>query len=220
MNNGKTIVVASLGAAFALGACSMFEPADKNPMTFFITSAAPGNGDLGGLAGADKICKNLATSVGAGNKNWRAYLSVSASGASPPVNARDRIGSGPWQNAKGVVVAHNLDELHGTNNLGKQTSLSEKGEVINGRGDTPNTHDMLTGSQADGTAFAPGKDTTCGNWTSSSEGSAFVGHHDRIGINETAPQKSWGSSHATPGCTTDALKRVGGGGLFYCFAAK
>jgi hypothetical protein len=214
-------------ATLTLGACAMFAGGPKNPMSFFITSTNPGKGaDLGGLAGADKYCQTLAESVGAGGKNWRAYLSAAASGSAPVVNAKDRIGSGPWQNAKGVVIANNLSELHGTNNVNKQTALTEKGEIISGRGDPVNQHDILTGSTGEGVlamaaAGAPaGTDTTCGNWTKSAEGSAFVGHHDRIGANDSAPMKSWNGSHPSRGCSMDLLKASGGAGLYYCFAAK
>jgi hypothetical protein len=210
-----------------VGACAMNAASPKNPMSFFLTSVNPGKGaDLGGLAGADKYCEALAESVGAGGKNWKAYLSAAATATSPAINAKDRVGSGPWQNAKGVVVATSLSELHGNNNLNKQTALTEKGEITSGRGDPVNQHDILTGSTDDGrlaaaAANAPaGADTTCGNWTKSGDGSAFVGHHDRIGANETAPMKSWNSSHPSRGCGMDALKATGGAGLFYCFAAK
>jgi hypothetical protein len=191
-------------------------------MTFFLTSVGPGNGaDLGGLAGADGHCQQLAEAVGAGERTWRAYLSMQASGGQPAVNARDRIGPGPWQNAKGVVIAQDLDELHGDNNLNKDTALTEQGEVVNGRGDEPNRHDILTGSQPDGTAFAAAEDRTCGNWTmSGAEGAAMVGHHDRQGLRDDAPSKSWNSSHPSRGgCSQDALRGTGGDGLFYCFAA-
>jgi hypothetical protein len=158
---------------------------------------------------------------GSGHRVWRAYLSASPSPASPTQNARDRIGKGPWQNAKGVVIAQNVSELHGKNNLNKQTALTEKGEVVNGRGDTPNTHDILTGSQPDGTAIAgdPGK-TTCGNWTMSGAGAAMVGHHDRLGLRDDAPSVSWNSSHPSRGCSLDNLKASGGAGLLYCFATN
>lgn len=187
-------------------------------MTFFVTSAGRGNGaDLGGLAGADKHCQTLATSAGAGQHTWHAYLSTNGAGGGTPVNARDRIGSGPWRNAKGVVIANSVDELHGTNNLTKQTALSEKGEVINGRGDSPNMHDILTGSTPDGRAT----EATCNNWTSSSaEGAATLGHSDRTGLDESAPAKSWNSSHPSRGCSQDALKSTGGAGLLYCFAVN
>jgi hypothetical protein len=190
-------------------------------MSFFVSSAGSGKGaDLGGLEGADRICKTLAGAVGAGGKTWRAYLSTQGAGA---VNARDRIGAGPWVNAKGVVIAKDLAELHGENNLNKQTALTEKGEVVKGRGDTPNMHDILTGSNPDGTAFGADADRTCANWTSSGAGAAMVGHSDRIGLNESAPMKSWNSSHPSRGpgggCSQDDLKSTGGNGLIYCFAA-
>ena len=184
-------------------------------MSFFITSAGPGKGaDLGGLAGADAHCQSLAKAVGAGSRTWRAYLSTT----SPNANARDRIGKGPWHNAKGVRVAESVADLHSDNNkLGKQTSLNEKGGVVNGRGDDPNRHDILTGTQADGSAFAnDGKDHTCGNWTTSGEGSAQVGHHDRQG-GGPAPT-SWNASHGSRGCGQADLQGTGGNGYFYCFA--
>jgi len=191
-------------------------------LSFFITSAGSGKGaDLGGLAGADKICQERAQAAGAGGKTWHAYLSTQGSGA---VNARDRIGSGPWQNAKGETVAKDVAELHGKNNISKQTALTEKGEMVNGRGDTPNMHDILTGSQPDGTAFAAGEDRTCGNWTKSGQGSAMVGHHDRQGLRDDDVSKSWNSSHTSRGpdggCSQNDLKSTGGNGLFYCFATK
>jgi hypothetical protein len=194
-------------------------PGGGSQMSFFITSSNPGfGGDLGGLLGADMYCTKLAEAVGVKDKTWRAYLSATATANTGMVNARDRIGSGPWHNAKGELVASNLEELHGENNLNKMTALTEKGEVVFGRGDTVNLHDILTGSNADGTLFVSSTDTTCNNWTSSLEGSAQVGHHDRIGINDSAPMKSWNSSHASRGCSLDNLKSTGGGGLFYCFA--
>ena len=189
-------------------------------MTFFVTSVGSGKGaDLGGLEGADRQCQTLAAAAGAGNKSWRAYLSTQGQGA---ISARDRIGRGPWQNAKGEVIAKSVDELHGTNNLTKQTALTEKGEVVKGRGDSPNQHDLLTGSQADGRAFSGGEDMTCGNWTlSGQEGGAMVGHHDRIGPDESAAAKSWNSSHRSRGgCSQEALRGTGGAGLFMCFAAN
>ena len=189
-------------------------------MSFFVGSTGSGKGgDLGGLEGADRICRTLAGAAGAGGRTWRAYLSTQGPGA---VNARDRIGSGPWVNAKGVVIAKDPAELHGTNNLTKQTALNEKGEVVNGRGDTPNTHDILTGSKPDGTAFGDDADRTCANWTSSGKGAAMVGHSDRTGLDESAPAKSWNSSHLSRGpgggCGQDDLKSTGGAGLLYCFA--
>ncbi|HSW68517.1 MAG TPA: hypothetical protein VLH16_08045 [Bacteroidales bacterium] len=190
------------------------------PMTFFVTSVNPGRGaDFGGLAGADNHCQSLAQAVGAGDLTWRAYLSTTAATGSPAVNARDRIGKGPWKNYAGVVVANTVDELHSTgNNINKQTALTEKGAVINGRGDTPNLHDILTGSGTDGRAMAGDVDTTCGNWTRSGDGSAMVGHHDRIGTSDTDAARSWNSSHLSRGCSLGALASSGGGGLFYCFA--
>lgn len=201
-------MVAMPGAAGA-------QPAE---MTFFITSNGPGRGgDLGGLDGADRHCQQLAQAAGAGARTWRAYLSTQGPGA---VNARDRIGQGPWRNARGVVVAANLAELHGTNNLNKQTALTEAGAVVNGRGDTPNRHDILTGSQADGTAFSGDADRTCGNWTRSGEGAAMVGHHDRMGLNTEPPALSWNTSHPSRGCSQEALRTTGGDGLIYCFAVR
>jgi len=194
----------------------------QNTISFFITSRGPGDGaNLGGLAGADKHCQSLAAAVGAGNRTWHAYLSTTASGGHSAVNARDRIGSGPWYNAKGVRVAESVSDLHGDkNNLGKQTSLTEKGEVVNGRGDNPNHHDILTGSQLDGTAWTGDPvTTTCGNWTSTSaDGSASLGHHDRQG-GGTNPT-SWNFAHPSKGCSQENLRATGGDGLFYCFATK
>jgi len=193
---------------------------------FFVTSVGIGNGgNLGGLAGADNYCQQLAQAAGAGAKTWRAYLSTQPADGKPAVNARDRIGKGPWQNSKGVVVAKDVADLHGAaNNLTKATALSEKGDVINGRGDTPNRHDVLTGSQADGTAFAAGDDRTCKNWTSSTQGAAMVGHADRVGLRDDDASKSWNTSHPSRGpdggCSQNDLKSTGGDGLFYCFAAN
>jgi len=193
--------------------------AQQNTMTFFVTSAGPGKGaDLGGLAGADRLCQSLAQGAGAGSHTWRAYLSTAAADGKPAVNARDRIGKGPWRNAKGVVVAKNVDDLHGKNNLTKETALNERGAVVNGRGDNPNMHDMLTGSQPDGRAIAGDKDTTCSNWTSSSQGSAMLGHHDRLGLRDDDASHSWNSSHPSRSCSQDDLRATGGNGLFYCFA--
>ena len=195
--------------------------ASSSPMTFFVTSAGSGKGaDLGGLSGADQICQNLAASVGAGGPTWRAYLSTSANGMAAAVNARDRIGRGPWQNAKGVVVAKDVDTLHGANNISKDTALTEKGTMVNGRTDKPNTHDILTGSHPDGRAFGSDKDMTCSNWTSSGMGAAMVGHHDRTGPDQSPPALSWNSSHPSRGCGQEALVATGGAGLLYCFAAK
>jgi hypothetical protein len=211
-------------AAFALvsGLCVLAEGyayAQQAPMSFFVTSVGLGKGgDLGGLAGADRHCQSLAQAVGAGSKTWRAYLSTQGSGG---VSAKDRIGNGPWFNAKGVQVAANLADLHSDKNkINKETALNEKGMVVNGRGDTPNQHDMLTGTQQNGTAVSGAEDATCNNWTSSADGqgSAVVGHHDLIGN----PQgiNYWNYSHKTPGCAPANLQRVGGAGLFYCFATN
>jgi hypothetical protein len=213
-------------AALLLG-LSTSAPAQQSggaTMTFFVTSVGSGKGaDLGGLAGADGHCQQLAQTAGAGNRMWRAYLSTQATGGQPAVNARDRIGRGPWQSFKGEVIARSLDDLHGpNNNLTKQTALTERGAVVKGRGDQPNMHDILTGSQPDGTAFAGADDRTCGNWAKSgTEGAAMVGHHDRMGLNEEPPAKSWNASHLTRGgCSQDALRGTGGAGLFYCFAVN
>jgi len=198
--------------------------AQSGGTSFFLTSAGPGKGaDLGGIEGADKHCQSLAQATGAGTKTWHAYLSTQAADGKPAVNAKDRIGKGPWQNVKGVVIAKDVADLHSAgNNLTKQTALSEKGDVINGRGDTPNRHDVLTGSQADGTAFAPETDRTCKNWTSSTQGAAMLGHSDRQGLRDDDASKSWNSSHPSRGpdggCSQNDLKTTGGDGLLYCFA--
>ena len=212
-------------AALALSMAALPAQAQNANMTFFVTSHGIGNGgNLGGLAGADNWCQQLAQAAGAGGKTWRAYLSTQAEDGKPAVNAKDRIGKGPWQNAKGEVIAKDVAELHGANHLTKQTALSEKGEVINGRGDKPNRHDILTGSQADGTAFPAGEDRTCKNWTSSTKGAAMVGHVDRRGLNEEPPAKSWNMSHPSRGpdggCSQADLRSTGGDGLLYCFAAN
>ncbi|MEP7206256.1 MAG: lectin [Casimicrobiaceae bacterium] len=191
-------------------------------MSFFVTSTPIGKGgDLGGVEGADKHCQSLAQAAGAGGKTWHAYLSTQGAGA---VNAKDRIGNGPWVNAKGAVIAQNVAELHGTNNLTKATALTEQGAPVKGRGDTPNMHDILTGTQADGTAFPADTDMTCKNWTSSTAGTVMLGHADRTGTDESAPAKSWNTSHPSRGsgggCTQDDLKSTGGNGLLYCFATN
>jgi hypothetical protein len=218
-----TRVLALTAATLALlAACAT--PSSTGPMSFFVTSVGSGKGaDLGGLAGADAHCQRLASAAGAGGKAWRAYLSVPPTLGNTPaaaVHARDRIGAGPWYNAKGVLIARNLDHLHNGNNLSKDTALDERGNVIKGRGDTPNEHDMLTGTRSDGTAFAPQTDTTCKAWTSSTDGSAIVGHHDRVGPNTDAWAKSWNFSHQSAGCSQEALVRTGGAGKFYCFASN
>lgn len=189
-----------------LGSGAIAQEADES-MSFFLTSAGPGNGaNLGGLPGADAHCEQLAESVGAGERTWRAYLST------PEVDARDRIGDGPWYNSRGVEIASSVANLHGDNNLTKETQLDENGEMVNGRGDTPNRHDILTGSNADGTA----SDATCDNWTSDGDGSARVGHHDRTGGGDDPT--SWNSAHDSRGCGQSDLQGTGGDGLFYCFA--
>ncbi|HLX30915.1 MAG TPA: hypothetical protein VKV24_20760 [Casimicrobiaceae bacterium] len=188
-------------------------------MTFFITSTGSGKGaDYGGLAGADRHCQELASAVGAGDHTWHAYLSTQGPDA---VNARDRIGKGPWRNAKREIIAHDLDELHGKNNISKQTALTEKGDVVNGFGDKPNRHDILTGSKPDGTAFPPGSDMTCGNYTKSGEGSVMLGHHDRNGTNpDPIANASWNSSHKSAGCSDALLAKTGSAGYLYCFTTN
>lgn len=211
----QKIIISILTLGMTLGYISVH--AQDNPMGFFITSVGMGNGgDLGGLEGADAYCKELATSVGAGDRDWRAYLSTEEPDKRG-VHARSRIGQGPWYNAKGVLIAENLTELHLYNKtIVLETALNEKGEQVNGRYDKPNEHDILTGTQDDGTAYFPDdKDHTCNNWTSSDAGSAQVGHHDRHGGGNT----SWTSAHASRGCSQEALAKTGGAGLFYCFAA-
>ena len=195
---------------------------EQEPMGFFITSVGPGNGaDLGGLEGADAHCQSLAEAVGAGGRAWRAYLSTQAAGGRPAVNARDRIGDGPWANAEGLRIAANVDDLHYNNaNIRYEHALNERGERVNSgaMGDSSSMHDILTGSGLDGTAFPPGEDRTCGNWTSSGEGSAMVGHHDRFTF--STPGSPWNTAHASRGCSQQDLVGTGGNGLFYCFAAQ
>ena len=224
MRKTRTLALTTT-AIVLLAACAT--PPQTGPMSFFVRSAGSGQGaDLGGLTGADALCQKLAASAGAGGKTWRAYLSVPPTFASatapavPAVNARDRIGAGPWFNAKGVLIATDVAHLHNGNNLGKETALDERGNVVKGRGDTPNEHDILTGSRADGTAFAPQTDTTCGAWTKSGDGSAVVGHHDRSGPLPENWAKSWNFSHQSAGCSQEALVRTGGSGRLYCFAAN
>jgi hypothetical protein len=223
------IVRGSLMAAAGLvtvAGCASIQPGPKE-MTFFVTSAGPGKGgDLGGLEGADRHCQTLAKAAGAADRTWRAYLSTQASKLADTdfVNARDRIGTGPWQNARGEVIAWNVDELHSAkSNLTKLTALNEKGQPVNGRTEKPNTHDMLTGSRPDGTAF-PGAyfpDMTCGNWTKSgADGAAMTGHHDSAGPADAPWAVSWNSAHPTLGCSQEKVRPTGGEGLFYCFAVK
>lgn len=222
----KHLKLLSLGtAALLLGACA--STPTSGPMSFFITSAGSGKGaDLGGLDGADAHCQKLAAAAGAGGKTWRAYLSVPPAFAAPgkpavpAINARDRIGAGPWFNAKGELIARDLAHLHNGNNISKASALDERGNPVKGRGDTPNEHDILTGTRADGTAFAPQTDTTCGAWTKSAEGSAVVGHHDRTGPLPENWAKSWNFSHQSAGCSQEALVRTGGSGRTYCFAVS
>jgi hypothetical protein len=217
-----TLILAAGARAQAQQAQPQAPPAPQPPMTFFVTSVGIGDGaNLSGLAGADKHCQTLAQAAGAGNRTWRAYLSQTAAGATLPVNARDRIGGGPWHNAKGVIIAANVDELHGDsqrdrNNIRKPIALNEKGEIVSGSGDTPNAHDILTGSDSHGRALLGRPDvTTCGNWTSNAAGSAMVGHHDRLG----GPNSSLNAVHLTNGCSQQNLVSTGGAGLLYCFAA-
>jgi len=211
-----------LGSSAAIAQPNQAPP---QPMSFFVTSTGPGKGaDLGGLAGADRQCQTLAQAAGAGNRTWHAYLSTSASEGQPAVNARDRIGSGPWYNAKGATVAKSVADLHGDtldaarlgNNISRATVLTEKGETVKGFGDTPNQHDILTGSMPDGRAYTDGMDHTCKNWTSSDAGTAQLGHFDRTGGGNT----SWNSAHPSRGCSQQNLVSTGGAGLLYCFAAN
>jgi len=212
-----------MAAAVAVAAgISVPALAQQASMTFFVTSVGSGKGgDLGGLEGADAHCAALAKAAGARATNWHAYLSTTLPGGDQGVDARSRIGKGPWQNAKGVVIAKSVDNLHSDhNNLNKQTALTEKGEMVKGRGDKPNEHDMLTGSDPDGRFSTAGGDTTCGNWTKSGEGSAIVGHSDLQGLKDTRHMKSWNSSHGSRGCSQENLVSTGGAGLYYCFAAN
>ena len=215
------IRITALATLAVLAACATpGTPQEK--MTFFVTSVNPGKGaNFGGIAGADAHCQALASAVGAGKRTWHAYLSTTDNGV-PAIAARDRIGRGPWQNVKGDVIATSVDDLHSANNkLTKQTALTEKGAVVNGRGDTPNMHDILTGSQPSGIGIAgAGVDTNCGNWTKDGAGAAMVGHSDRTGLDDSVPAKSWNSSHQSRGCSMDALKSTGGAGLLYCFAVN
>jgi hypothetical protein len=197
------------------------KPPQFPSMTFFITSkSGPDGANFGGIEGADKHCQALATEAGAGNKTWRAYLSTQGVGDKPAINARDRIGKGPWVNTEGVQVAANVNELHSDKNkINVEIGRAENGRRIPGRQFVVNQHDILTGSTADGRAYPPGEDMTCGNWTKNGEGHAMVGHHDRMGLRDDAPSKSWNSSHPSRGCSAEALKGSGGAGLLYCFAA-
>lgn len=210
----RILITTALASAILAAGGALAEQGDSS-MSFFITSEGPGDGaDLGGLSGADEHCATLADD----GKEWRAYLSVEAEGDEPEVNARDRIGEGPWRNARGVMIAKDVDDLHSDNNrINKENGLDENGEMVNGRGDTPNMHDILTGSDSEGNAISDGEDHTCSNWTSSeADGSAQVGHHDRQGGG--ADPTSWNSAHGSRGCGQEDLQGTGGNGLFYCFA--
>jgi hypothetical protein len=213
---GSLLLAAVASTALGLPTTAQAQQAE---MSFFVTSAGKGNGaDLGGIAGADAHCQALAKSAGSTSTNWHAYLSTTEPGGTAGVNARERIGNGPWKNAKGVVVATNVENLHSEKvNINKQTALTEKGEVVSGRGDAVNAHDILTGSDPQGNYSTAGGDTTCGNWTKSGEGSAIVGHHDRAGLKDTRHMNSWNSSHGSRGCSQDQLKSSGGAGMIYCF---
>jgi hypothetical protein len=221
---GLTLLAAMTVAG--LGAAGIVQAQMANPMaagtTFFVTSVGKGDGaNLGGLDGADAHCAALAKAAGAKATTWKAYLSTTGQGGDAGVNARDRIGKGPWRNSKGVVIATNVNDLHSASNkVNKQNALTEKGEMVKGRGDTPNEHDILTGSDPQGMYSTAGGDTTCGNWTKNNEGSAIVGHHDLQGLKDSRHMKSWNSSHGSRGCSQDQLKASGGAGLIYCFAAN
>lgn len=217
----KSVAIPLCFAGLAIGGAATVQ-AQQAAMTFFVTSVGKGKGaDLGGLEGADAHCAALAKAAGATAANWRAYLSTTAPAGDAGVNARDRIGKGPWQNVKGAVIASSVADLHAdASKVTKETALTEKGETVAGRGDAVNTHDILTGSDPQGMFSTSGGDTTCKNWTSSTDGSAIVGHHDRMGLKDTRHMKAWNSSHGTPGCDAESLKKVGGAGLFYCFAAN
>lgn len=215
------LLSAVLGLGAVAAGCTTMDQARVSPMSFFVTSEpGPRGADLGGLAGADAHCAALASAAGSTLKPWRAYLSTTEPAGEAGVNARDRIGKGPWYNARGVMIASSVDNLHSMrNNLTKATALTEKGLPVPGRGDTPNQHDILTGSDPDGRFSTAGGDTTCGNWTRSGSGSAIVGHSDRVGLKDTRHMQSWNSSHGSAGCSADALTKTGGAGLLYCFAA-
>ena len=214
----------ALAVLMGAGSAQAQQKAPDGPskkMSFFVSSTGSGKGaDLGGLDGADKLCQSLAQDAGAGKRTWHAYLSASATPTSKAVNARDRIGRGPWYNYSGVMIARNIDDLHNNANINKKTGLTEKGGTVNGVGDKPNMHDILTGSDTQGRAFPGSIDTTCGNWTSSGTGSAELGHVDRTGLADTLPAHSWMMAHPSRGCSQDNLRSTGGNGFLYCFAAR
>lgn len=215
---GITVSIALL--ALPAGAADQMQKVSPE-MSFFVTSAGPGKGaDLGGIDGADRHCQQLAAAAGVGKKQWRAYLSTTEANGGKLIHARDRIGKGPWYTAEGRLVARNVDELHALNSINRMTALTEKGARVNGRADSPNMHDILTGTGVDGRAAVSDKDTTCGNWTKSGEGAAMVGHHDRWGLKDDEPSRSWNASHPSRGCSQDNLRASGGAGMFYCFAAN
>ncbi len=218
----KKVFAGAFCAAMVLAAAGYVSAQQAAPeMSFFITSVGSGKGaDLGGLAGADRHCQSLAAAVGAGKKTWRAYLSATAEGGQPAVNARDRIGKGPWYSQEGRLIARNVDELHNVNAINRLVAKDEKGGTVKGRGDSPNMHDILTGSSPDGRAVSGKDDTTCGNWTRSGAGAAIVGHHDRAGLRDDEPSRSWNASHPSRGCSHENLVSSGGAGLFYCFAVN
>jgi hypothetical protein len=229
MKTWKVVSAASVAITFCLGASDAQTPAPagpprvQHPVGFFVTSSTPsGTGNLGGLTGADKICQDLAASAGYGSRTWHAYLSTQTTAAAPGENARDRIGSGPWYNAKNVLIAASVEDLHGDiardrNNIQKSSALTENGDLIKGFGDTPNQHDILTGSDSEGRAFPAGLDTTCNNWTSDGDDhKAMLGHADRSGGGNT----SWNSNHMSTGCSAPKLIATGGAGHLYCFAIK
>jgi hypothetical protein len=215
----KAGAISAALAALSLGLVnSVYSQQAAPEMSFFISSVGSGKGaDLGGLEGADRHCQSLAAAAGAGKRTWRAYLSTTGS---PSVNARDRIGKGPWYNFEGRLIARNVDELHGNNNINRLVALNEKGKMVNGRADKPNMHDVMTGSTPDGRASAAKEDTTCGNYTKSGDGAVLLGHHDRLGIRDDDAARSWNSSHPSRGCGQDNLVATGGAGLIYCFAAN
>ncbi len=221
INACKSIAVTSLTLGL-IGFGGGVQSQQASPdMSFFITSDGAGKGaDLGGLAGADRHCQSLAGAAGASKRTWRAYLSATAEGGQPTVNARDRIGKGPWYSVEGRLIARDVNELHTVNNINRLVAKNEKGGIIKGRGDQPNTHDILTGTMPDGRASTAKEDTTCGNWTKSGAGSALLGHHDRSGLRDDEPSRSWNSSHPSRGCDQPSLVATGGAGLFYCFAAN